>query len=189
MTMTDTFEALLEFVRHEVPAVRGAGSNNWVGPAARTQIRQSLAQSLPELSSADQTSAADLQAPPRLEHWSSSIAHTHDFGGWMAVPRTRQIGWDVELRRRIQPRIVERVSRAAEIEASPDPGFLWCAKEAFFKALEDFQPVTMTELTIANWQARGPAVWRFHGLGPHNAKGHLLATETHLMAAVIVVPD
>src|SRR5205085_2510007 len=102
---------------------------------------------------------------------SVSISHTTNFGGWIAVPRPAQIGWDVELAERIKMPIIQRVCSKEEIAEAPRPEFLWCAKESFYKALEDQQPPTIIDLSIAEWTSLAPDMWSFKGYGPRNGAG------------------
>jgi hypothetical protein len=105
----------------------------------------------------------------------------------MAVTRPLQVGWDVERADRIQIKTVERVCSAEEVAAAPEVGFLWCAKEAFFKALEDEQPLILSALTITGWEAVGVSMWRWQGLGPRNTSGILLHEAPWLLAGAVIL--
>ncbi len=185
----DGFARLLFELQKLSPSVRGQCAVEWGSSfeGFRTHIRQSLARNLSPLEPADLATFANLDHVPHPSGWSVSISHTRDLGGWMAVEREVQIGWDVEIKDRIKLSVIERVCNAEEVRAAPEPAYLWCAKEAFFKALEDFQPVTIPELTIAEWRSRGQDLWIWTGLGPRNGLGVLLQSGAWLLAGCLIV--
>ena len=173
---------LVEVQTRLAPAVRGQAETRWGAgqPEFRVQIRTALAEALPD------ADCKDLQIPPRPRTHSVSISHTQNLGGWMSVPRPLQVGWDVEVQTRIKHHVIERISTAEELSLSPQPTFLWPTKESFYKALEDDQPLTITELTIDTWQSLGPDLWSWRGIGPRNGSGLLLQTEKWLLAACLI---
>lgn len=182
---TSAFARLLGVVGQQTlgRAQRAWGAQN---PQAREAIRSSIAQTLVQLEAGDLHMLTDLKQHPRPMHWSVSVSHTQEFGGWMAVPRPLQVGWDAELRSRIKKAIVDRVCSADEIEAAPEFAYLWCAKEAFFKSLEDEQPLAIPQLTIVDWKAAGANLWHWRGLGPRNGQGLLVNSPPLIFAACIV---
>ncbi len=186
--MADAFSRLLSSLRPLATGLKGESRPEWgaLTPGSRHRLRQSLARSLTPLSADDQRALTDLNEPPRPSNWSVSISHTHDYGGWMAVPRPAQVGWDIELSARIKPETIGRVCSTQELHEAPEAAFLWCAKEAFYKALEDEQPVSIPQLTIGEWRADGVSMWRWRGLGPRNGEGILIRDGEWLMAASII---
>lgn len=186
--MSDTFPRLLAEVRALNHAVLGECRPEWGAryPGSRVSIRLAMRGALPALDPADLVDLADMSEPPRPSRWSVSVSHTHDLGGWLAVPRPAQIGWDVELEARIKLSTIERVCSKDELELAPEAAFLWCAKEAFFKALEDEQPAAIPQLTIGDWTAHGVSMWRWRGLGPRNGEGILIRDGGWLIAASVI---
>ncbi len=124
--------------------------------------------------------------PPKSSKWSISISHAAHFGGWLAIPLPMRVGFDVEENRRITPAIVERMSTKQEIAECPNPNYLWCAKESYFKALAQDQPQAITQLTIGNWQQIEPHVFSF-AASPHKpGTGWIVAQEPFLFGACLV---
>lgn len=153
--MAQGFSTLIKEVHKVLPTARGEGQALWNAKVIdhREQIRDSIRASLGD--------SGLSKSPPRPLDWSVSISHSSVFGGWLAVPRPHRIGFDVELSGRIQPRIIERVCSRQEMAECPNPAFLWCAKESYFKALEHEQPETITQLTVTNWTVLGAGVFTF----------------------------
>lgn len=182
------FTQLVSHLKNHWPSVAGHAFSEWgaVHAPHRLKIREAMVDALPQLSATEKNEILDLRAPPHPLAISVSISHTHDVGGWMSVARPLQIGWDVELKARIKMSTIERVCAPEEISEAVQPVFLWSAKEAFFKALEDFQPVAVTQIAITGWKILGPRIWQFEGLGPHNAYGILIESDNHTLAACVV---
>jgi hypothetical protein len=166
----------------------GEGREDWGGqsPESRLKIRESIADTLGDLTGGDIEDLRELSGPPRPHLWCVSISHTLDWGGWMAIRRPTQIGWDIELKERIRLPLVERVCSEAEVVEAPLAALLWCAKEAFYKALEDEQPPTIVSLTITDWEACGEGQWTWRGLGPRNGQGLILEVDRWLLAGCVV---
>jgi hypothetical protein len=183
------FERMLSELQKIAPSVKGEAGPEWGArqPGSRVTIRRSLAYAFMDWSASDLTALANLDEPPRPKDRSVSISHTHDLGGWMTVGRPLQIGWDVELKDRIKAHIVERVCSPDELKHAPEAAFLWCAKESYFKALEDEQPTAIPQLTIGEWAVHGPQMWRWRGIGPRNGEGLLIDAGTWLMAGVVIL--
>lgn len=189
--MMDAFERLLNQARKTEPTVQGQWSLNWGAQTlhSRTQIRTAISNALQDLGDADIQALENLGETPHLHDWSVSISHTHNAGGWFAAHRPTQIGWDVERCERIKPVILQRVCTEDEMTAAPESAFLWCAKESFFKALEDFQPVAIPQLTISDWHRVEQNLWSWRGFGPRNGTGFLVAQDEWLLAVSLVVPE
>lgn len=184
----ELFEILLNHLKARQPGVRGEARSTWGAQTIgyRREIRQSIASTLSDWRHEDFRTLHELDQPPRPFNYSISISHTRDFGGWIAVPRPAQIGWDIELKDRIRPDLVERVCDTEDISMAPEAGFLWCAKEAFFKSLEDDQPDVLTVLNIGEWKKTPGGTYTFAGLGPRNSEGILLEGSGWIMAACLI---
>jgi hypothetical protein len=186
--MADPFAQLIIHLRALEPGVRGQAGREWGAdyPNYRRLIRASIAETFTDWRREDLTLLKDLAQPPRPHNHSVSIAHTRDFGGWLAVPRPARIGWDAEVKSRIHPRVIERVCQPAEIEQAPQTAYLWPAKEAFFKALEDEQPEVLHRLTVAEWNRLAPGAWTWKGLGGREGGGVLLDSGVWIFAACLI---
>ena len=186
--MLEPFERLLAELQKLRPSVQGKCSEEWGAgsPTSRLWIRQSLTTAL-GLEAEEAAGLANLDLVPRPRSWSVSISHTPGIGGWMAVRRDHQIGWDVERKVRVKPNIIQRVCQDDEVAGAPQAALLWGAKEAFFKALEDFQPLTLPELTIVDWQCTGPELWAWTGLGQRNGKGVIIDSDPWFLAGCLIV--
>ena len=186
--MAEPFSSLRHELNQRIQGVAGQAAQTWGAQhaTARHAIRESIKGSSSDWNTDDIAMLNDLSHPPRPFHRSVSISHTHDFGGWFSVPRPAQIGWDIEVEARIKDQIIERVCSKEEIAACPKKAFLWGAKEAFFKALEDEQPEVVTQLTIADWTAVAPDLWTWRGFGPRNGEGLLLVSQPWILAACLI---
>jgi hypothetical protein len=84
----------------------------------------------------------------------SSISHATGAGGYAYLPELNyQIGFDVELRSRVRPALVNRICKNKdELLAARLPENLWVAKESAFKALQgETQPKVISEIEIDHW--------------------------------------
>ncbi len=144
-----------------------------VEPRYRENIRSSLHKQF----GSDQV--LDLNLRPSTMGWSISVSHCRGAGGWVAVPEPRRVGFDLELRDRIREEAVARVVAPDELKMAPHYSYLWCAKEAFYKALGDEQPGTFSQVRVADWRGLGPGLWSF-------PKG-LLIEEGPLLAAICII--
>jgi phosphopantetheinyl transferase (holo-ACP synthase) len=91
----------------------------------------------------------DLKTIPKLSENFVSISHSNEVGGF--VFSNYPVGFDVVEVRRLNPNIIQRVCLPREIERSPNPNYLWPAKEAVFKACSDFL-TTISEIEIGSWE-------------------------------------
>lgn len=144
----------------------------------RAKIRQSIAETLkagPEIH--------DLKSLPHVDGWSISISHCKNLGGWIAIPRPARVGFDIELTARLSDPVIERISQPGELQHIPDPRFLWCAKESYYKALEQRQPDAVTQIRIENWQIDPAGEWRFSSRG---LRGSLFSAVDLLVSVALV---
>ena len=124
----------------------------------RAAIRDALAAQLGEA----EPSLKDLNVRPASPKWSISISHTTDLGGWVAVPRGHDLGFDLEVRARVREAVIRRVCTPAEVALTDDLAALWSAKEALFKASARGRTATLAQLRIVSWRTDG-ALSRFEG--------------------------
>jgi len=107
------------------------------------------------------TDIQNLDLIPKSKKIFFSISHHQKIGGYSAsfVPH----GFDVELKSRISDQIIKRVSTVDEILKSPDIKFLWCAKEAAYKALNNLSldslnpnssDLIISDLQIIDWASQ-----------------------------------
>lgn len=121
----------------------------------------------------------DLKLRPSTDGWSISVSHCRTVGGWAAVPQPRRIGFDLELSERIREEAVARVATPEEIQKAPRFHYLWCAKEAYYKALGDDQPGTFSQVSVTDWQEIGSGLWSF----PNG----ILIDDGPLLAAICII--
>ena len=100
------------------------------------------------LSVQEKKNIQNLDLLPRSENLFFSVSHNQNSGGFTAS--SFKHGFDIELGKRISEKIVTRVSTATEVNSSPDYKFLWCAKEAAYKALENSHLI-ISDFEISDW--------------------------------------
>jgi hypothetical protein len=144
----------------------------------REKIRKSIADTLKTGSS-----IMDLGELPKLKDWSVSISHCHGLGGWVAVPRPLKVGFDLEVKSRINPKLIKRIAQEGELDGIPDPAFLWCAKESYFKALGDQQPTAVTQIRVDKWSKNPDGDWRFSS---SNLRGSMFFAVDLLVSVALV---
>lgn len=178
---------LLQRLKSLSPGLMGVLSDKFSSksPQYRHQIRGSLASQLQNLTPLEKSEVLDLSRTPGLHNWSVSISHCQALGGWVAKSKPSHIGFDLEVKSRIEPKLVQRIATPKEISAAPDPSYIWCAKESYYKYLEKAQPVTFTELQITDWLRQADQTWTFSMNGAPQARGFLLI-EGDLLAALAV---
>ncbi len=130
-------------------------------PQYRKRLRHDIEDTLSVVNEPEKGQLLNLDERPDLEEWSISISHCKKLGGWCATPKPGRVGLDIEEKSRIELRLIERVTTSQEIKAAPHFSYLWCAKEAYFKALAGDQPVTISELTIQKWRESEGPIWHF----------------------------
>ena len=173
---------MLDRLREFAPALRGeihprfgAGA-----PEHRALIRADLARAL----NLDDPAVTDLSQPPRPDLWSISISHTHDLGGWVALPKPATLGFDLERRARVREAVIRRMCTPDEVALVRDPALLWSAKEAMFKAIATAaQPTSLSQITVKRWEARGEGQYLFGGDAV--PRGLVLATDEFAVALAL----
>ena len=101
----------------------------------------------------------DLDSFPKTEKIFLSISHNQELGGYSVT--TVKHGFDIELKSRISTSIVQRVSTENEFSNSPDLKFIWCAKEAAFKALSPAVSV-VSDFEVVDWQSQNETgLWSY----------------------------
>lgn len=112
-----------------------------------------------QLNSDEISSIQDLDSFPKTEKIFFSISHNQDLGGYSVA--SLKHGFDLELKSRISTAIVQRVSTENEVSIAPDLKFIWCAKEAAFKALSTFV-TTVSDFEVVNWQSQNETgLWTY----------------------------
>lgn len=142
------------------------GSQN---PPYRLEIRQQIQNWISQKNnSLDSTTSnlinnlLDLNHPPKLFPIGSvSISHTQNLGGFIATLKDHDecpsLGFDIEHYNRVNEATVKRVCSNQEVNEAPNVKYLWCAKEALFKASQNENPTNnkikvISEIEISNWQ-------------------------------------
>jgi hypothetical protein len=179
--MAGGFQRLIAQVHKHHPELRFQGTSLW--GAAEAGYRDNIRASLREVLKPEEN---DLSKPPKSNTWSISISHAKHFGGWVAVPLPARIGFDVEEGRRISPAVIERMSTEQERKDCPNPAFLWCAKEAYFKALAQDQPQAITQLNISDWECVEADLYSFKAMPHKPGRGWVLSHEPFLFGICLV---
>jgi 4'-phosphopantetheinyl transferase EntD len=184
--MASDFPGIIEELKRSEASVFGASLPEWGAEIQghREKIRTALKTALLEAGEAEHESLTDLKRPPRPAKFSVSISHTQGFGAWIACARPHRIGLDIENRARIKREIVERVSTAFELSAAPHFEYLWCAKEAYYKAMESDQPSTISELEISNWKKTN-GLFTFAGGKAFPVEGFVLEFAPYILAIAL----
>lgn len=105
------------------------------------------------------SSIKDLDSFPKTEKIFFSISHNQEMGGYSVA--TAKHGFDLELKSRISTPIIQRISTQNELSMTPDLKFIWCAKEAAFKALSTFV-TTVSDFEVVNWQSQNETgLWTY----------------------------
>jgi hypothetical protein len=152
----------------------------------RQLIRESIAQHFSKHYPDTQIEVADLAKRPAVSDWSLSVSHAKELGGWLATPAPNRTGLDIESEARLTAAPVERISTPEEIKLAPNIKFLWCAKEAAFKALREKQPVVVSRMNIQSWTALSSTLWSFTGSYAKSAyQGVVFVDSGHVIAMAI----
>jgi len=184
--MANSFQRLKDLLREQGFKIEGHLKTDWQASSenSRKLIRSDIVTTLPNLSEQEKENILDLKKRPRSQYWHISISHTTNVGGWLAVPSTTQLGFDVELSERVRERVIERIARPEEINLCPEPKLLWPAMEAAFKALlNEHQPTTITKLITANWVKLNEDAFQFDC--PTIGRGYVCLSDTHFFSAFI----
>jgi 4'-phosphopantetheinyl transferase EntD len=181
--MAADFSRIIEELKRSEPSIFGASCEGWGAEIQdhREKIRSDLKTALLKAGEPEHESLTDLKKPPRPTKFSVSISHTKGFGAWIACARPHRIGLDVENRARIKREIVERVSMPSELKAAPRFEYLWCAKEAHFKAMECDQPATISQLEISRWKEKN-GLFTFEGGKTVSVEGFVLELPPYILA-------
>lgn len=112
-----------------------------------------------QLSSEEISSIQDLDSFPKTEKIFFSISHNQELGGYSVA--SAKHGFDLELKSRISTSIIQRISTPNELSIAPDLKFIWCAKEAAFKALSH-SVITVSDFEVVNWQSQNETgLWTY----------------------------
>jgi 4'-phosphopantetheinyl transferase EntD len=184
--MAADFSGIIEDLKRSEPSLFGAGFESWGAEIQghREKIRMDLKTALLKAGESSHDDLTDLKQPPRPAKFSVSISHTKGFGAWVACARPYRIGLDIEKQSRIKRQTVERVSTVSELSASPRFEYLWCAKEAYFKAMESDQPATLSQLEISSWKERN-GLFTFASNKTILVEGFVLEFSPYILAIAI----
>lgn len=182
--MADDLSQLMTRLQQLIPDLKGEFHTKFASDQVdhRRAIRHSLKTAL----APNDNSIEDLSKLPRPTGWSVSISHCRSFGGWIGIPQPRRIGLDFENYSRINNGLVERICQKWELQRAPDPAFLWCAKEAYYKALGRDQPVTVSQIYIDDWATAPDGKHIFRGDGIPLGKGLILKADDLLVSICII---
>lgn len=135
----------------------------------RQTLRQLLKSQLSLHGFKDTTSVLNLEKRPTHPQLSLSLSHSLSASliGWTPLPFL--IGVDIEATDRLSPAVIQRISSPAELKDAPDSRFVWCAKEAAFKALSPSWPV-ISDISITSWEKRDATTWKFRVRIPKSDK-------------------
>jgi 4'-phosphopantetheinyl transferase EntD len=185
--MAADFSRIIEELKRGEPSIFGASDEGWGAEIQghREKIRRDLKAALLKAGEPEHEALTDLKQPPRPVKFSVSISHTKGFGAWIACPRPHRIGFDVENQARIKCEIVERVSTPSELKAAPRFEYLWCAKEAHFKAMESDQPATISRLEISGWKEKN-GLFTFEGGKTIPVEGFVLESPPYILAIALL---
>lgn len=101
------------------------------------------------------------------QHREYSISHARAAGGFVAIRessgRTPALGFDIEMRARVRPVIIQRIlNRSDDIRKDAPQALIWSAKEAAFKALKGSdQPDVITEISLSEFKPISDEIWSF----------------------------
>lgn len=120
-----------------------------------------------------------------------SVSHCPDEGGFFQY--SLPVGFDIEITGRVLKNLVQRISSLQEVEEAPCPASLWCAKEATFKALQDFnQPSVVSKINVGGWNKLSPQLETFELKNSEDFISHLksygvVIHKSHLTYAFFVI--
>jgi hypothetical protein len=118
----------------------------------RKQIRDHIVDTYKsQLADNEISEIKNLNLIPKSEKIFFSISHHYKTGGYTACSVAH--GFDIELKSRISNQIIHRVSTPDEISESPNIQFLWCAKEAAFKAMSSAH-LTISDVCCTGWTSQ-----------------------------------
>lgn len=130
----------------------------------RVQLRQSLLEELKSLPAiiASESSVLSLNHPPQLTGVGLGVSHSKSFSAFAIHTGGKQIGVDVEQMQRVTRAIVNRVSSQTEQALTIEPSFIFCGKEAAFKALSQAHSVqTISQIETLHWQKECSEWYRY----------------------------
>ncbi|MEM7646002.1 MAG: hypothetical protein AAF203_03745, partial [Pseudomonadota bacterium] len=101
---------------------------------------------------------SDLSKRPVLPGYSMSLSHCPLGSGFCLFPDDQvQVGFDLEQKSRLNPKLIERVSTQIERNQSINPLFLFTAKEAAWKAVnKPLSLLTISDVHTTSWRLIEP---------------------------------
>lgn len=119
----------------------------------RTTLRQHLIQELQSVTNQlDVDQLLDLNRRPQTDDYSISVSHSPNSSICAFIDSHFSIGIDTEIKTRIKPPVISRIAKESEVKLCPQPEFLFCAKEAAWKALNHSLNIsTISQIETTNW--------------------------------------
>lgn len=111
----------------------------------QVQHRQAIRHAISNITGEDVT---DLNQLPRLNRHFVSISHSQHCGGF--VLSKKPVGLDIEEKKRLHLKVIQRISSDKEIALAPNPLFLWVVKESIFKKCSN--KTVIGEIQIVDWK-------------------------------------
>lgn len=101
----------------------------------------------------DKKQILDLTQRPTTAQKNISLSHSQTGSGFAIIDKNFLIGFDVESKSRLNTNLIKRISSSLEITKCPDERFLFCAKEATWKALNELYKIpTLSHIETTHWQ-------------------------------------
>lgn len=109
----------------------------------------------------------------------SSWSHSQNWVGVWVSKGSCRVGFDIEERSRIKPKLIDRIQHRDDLisQDHPHASYSWVIKEASFKALSQATSIqTITEVALAELKPLNPRLNQFEALALHpNSKTILRA--------------
>lgn len=105
----------------------------------------------------------DLSTLPKLKQGSISLSHSPLGSAMIHSSSHRSVGIDVEVKNRIHPKLLARVSLESELNSAPQGFDLFTAKEAAWKALNSFENLpTLSHIETCKWSQFAPEQFQYY---------------------------
>lgn len=107
-------------------------------------------------------SVMNLATLPQSEDFHISISHCKMLGGFVLSNEKAPIGIDIEMSERVKLKTVQRISNHFDHLDFPSPAELWTAKESSFKVIKKYNPKTISQISITQWEKTNSSFNKFH---------------------------
>ncbi len=134
---------------------------------------------------------ADLKIRPTLTKFNLTLTHSKKYAAYALVSKPYYIGIDCESVSRVKGEYAPRFNTEEEIKIAPGVAYLWCAKEALFKAFPlILEPDTFLGLNVCHWEELDEQTYGFtafrRGLAK-KARGLVIRLDEDNLLAVCIV--